>query len=46
MEGSRKIRNFVRRVSRFVAGRGGGRIWRRDDETIEAFEARVEAAAM
>jgi hypothetical protein len=27
----------------FIAGRGGERILQRDDETITAFEARVEA---
>src|SRR4051794_7224116 len=32
-------------ASAVIAGRGGERIWQRDDETIEAFEARVEAAA-
>jgi len=33
-------------ASAVIAGRGGGRIWQRDDETIEAFEARVEAAVV
>ena len=30
-------------ASAVIAGRGGGRMWQRDDETIGAFEARVEA---
>jgi len=33
-------------ASAVIAGRGGGRIWQRDDETMKAFEARVEAAAV
>ena len=28
-----------------IAGRGGDRMWQQDNETIEAFEARVEAVA-
>jgi hypothetical protein len=30
-------------ASAVIAGRGGDRIWQRADETITAFEARVEA---
>jgi hypothetical protein len=30
-------------ASAVIAGRGGDRIWQRDDETIAAFEARVKA---
>ena len=29
-----------------IAGRGGDRTWQQDDETIEAFQARVEAGAV
>jgi hypothetical protein len=32
-------------ASPVIAGRGGDRIRQRDDETLETFEARVEAAA-
>jgi hypothetical protein len=32
-------------ASAVIAGRGGDRIWQGDDETIAAFEARVEGAA-
>jgi hypothetical protein len=32
-------------VSAVIPGRGGGRIWQRDNESIEAFKARVEAVA-
>ena len=30
-------------ASAVIVGRGGDRIWQRDDETIAAFEARVVA---
>ena len=33
-------------ASAVIAGRGGDRILQRDDETPEAFEARVAAVAM
>jgi hypothetical protein len=32
-------------ASAVIAGRCGGRIWQRDDKTIEAFEARVAASS-
>lgn len=47
-DGERGIgkRQLDTEASAVIAGRDGGRIWQRADETIEAFEERVEAIAL